>query len=187
MAQRHPFEVIQEASRGLNPGELGRGYGQSISDRLNSMGFAHTFDGLDRYKFTDPSQGIDTSFGTIDAIKNKSFVKGRRGAESQQIVFQPWHDKAERRALGMPSQAQGSAMRAAHSPVFGASFPGGEQPTSWQAIQDLLAPPGQSRETQPVPFPQTDPTMPAPIPMNAAAQNPVQPQPLMRRRWMGGY
>lgn len=101
MAGRHPFDVIKEIGAGLDFGSLGRGAGQELSNRLNQAGYHHEFDGLDRFKF-DGSGGIDTHYGTIDAIRNKGFVQGRRGPEEQALVFQPWHDRSERRALGLP-------------------------------------------------------------------------------------
>jgi hypothetical protein len=167
---RHPFEVIQEAAQGLDPGALGTGYGQSISDKLNAMGFTHTFDGLDRYKF-DGSGGIDPRYGTIDAIRNKGYVyKGTRGPESQALVFQPWHDKKEARALGLnpdgPSQGVPPPWANAYQAQVQRRLPGMLQ------SDPMAQPPGQAMG-------QPDPSqMQAPDP-NAGPNrmNPQEPEP----------
>lgn len=178
---RHPFQVIQEAAQGLDPGQLGRGYGQAISDRLTGMGFNHTFDGLDRFKF-DGSGGIDPRYGTIDAIRNKGYVyKGTRGPESQALVFQPFHDKAEARALGMnpdgPSRTTMPVQMRPPQMGGGAEDPNslinrqGQNPEWLQQIMNGQQPGAQMRQPMPSPALGQDPSgMGQPPPMSGLDQ-----------------
>lgn len=85
--------TIARAREGIDPTQAGGVAVNQLADKLRAEGHNIEMQG-DRIKFVDHPE-----WGMIDALKNKAYVEGRRGAEAQEWAFQPNHTRADQRRL----------------------------------------------------------------------------------------